>query len=243
MKSIGFIGFGNMAEAIITGLISSGNFESDEIGAFDPDVEKLQIGADRLKITAFSSNEELVKNCKCIVLAVKPIALQKVIEPLKEDLCKANPLVVSIAAGQSIEKLRNLIGFYAAIVRVMPNINAIAGQAVSGYAASDNVSEEQLETAIKILNSFGTCVAVCEEKFSAYSAIAGCSPAYSYLFMDAIARVGVKYGLTKKESLDVVTSAVIETIKQNKKTDSTELDNVVLNAIKEAYNKDKGMLK
>ncbi len=241
MKSVGFIGFGNMAEAIIRGLISSGNFKSDEIGAFRTNTEKLNERANELGITAFSSNEELVENCECVVLAVKPIALQKVLEPIKETLCKANPLVISIAAGQSTKKLCDLMGYDAHVVRVMPNINAIAGEAVSGYAKTDNVTDEEINKAVKILNSFGTSVPVNEEKFSAFSAIAGCSPAYVYLFIDAIARVGVKYGLTKTDALEIVSQTVLETVKNKAKTSENEFDTVVLNAIEEAYNKDKGI--
>ncbi len=241
MKTIGFIGLGNMAEAIISGLISSGNFSSDEIGAFRRDENKLKQSAEKLGIKAFESNEELVKNCKCIVLSVKPNALQEVLKPLKEIICKVNPLVISIAAGQSIEKLQSLIGLDAAVVRVMPNINAIAGKSVSGYAVSSEVSREQENFAVKFLKSFGDCVSVSEENFSAFSAIAGCSPAYAYLFFDAIARVGVKYGLTKKDALEIVSSAVIDSASADKKIDENKLDAVVLNAIIAAYNKDKGM--
>lgn len=239
---IGFIGFGNMAEAIITGMISSGNYKKEDIGAFDPDTIKLSSGAERLGITAYKSNEELLNNCDCVVLAVKPIALQKVLTPLKEIFCKANPLVISIAAGQSIERLKNLLGYDAKIVRVMPNINAIATQAVSGYCSSENVTENDIESFVRILDSFGTSVRINEEKFSVYSAVAGCSPAYVYTFIDAIARVGVKYGLTKKESLALVSDTVIETLKNgNNSAENNELDKIVLNAIEAAYNKDKGM--
>ena len=241
LKKVGFIGFGNMAEAIISGMISSGNYESEEIGAYDTDADKLNAGAEKLGFIAFDSNEKLVADCETVILAVKPIALQKALTPLRDVFCKANPLVISIAAGQSIERLKDLLGYDAKIVRVMPNINATALQAVSGYVSSENVTDDEEKTALKILTSFGTAVAVDEDKFSVYSAVAGCSPAYVYLFIDAIARVGVKYGLTKKDSLAIVTEAVISTISTDEKTDSEALDKVVLNAIDAAYNKDKGM--
>lgn len=241
MKKVGFIGFGNMAQAIITGMISSGNFASEQIGAFDADNVKLNEGAEKLGITAFESNEQLVESCDCVVLAVKPNALQGVLLPLQKLLCKANLLVISIAAGQSIELLNNYIGSDTSIVRVMPNINAIASCAVSGYAISEKVTAEQRDFSVKLLSSFGTCVEVDEDKFSAYSAIAGCSPAYAYLFIDALARVGVKYGLTKKESLDLVSSTVIETIRNKTDSNNQELDDIVLKAVEAAYKKDKGM--
>lgn len=239
MKKIGFIGFGNMAQAIITGLISSGNFMPQEIGVFDTDANKIKLASETLNITFFNSNDDLIENCESIVLAVKPNALQKLLISVSEKLCKANPLVISIAAGQSIEKLQNFIGFKCKIVRVMPNINAIAGQAISGFTVSDNVSEDEIVFAQKVLSSFGKCVEVSENFFSAYSAIGGCSPAYSYLFADALARVGVKYGLTKKESLDIVVETISKTLSKNSFVESDEMNEIVSNAIKSAYNKDK----
>lgn len=241
MKKVGFIGFGNMAQAIIKGLISSNNFKSEEIGAFDLNKEILSNGEKELGITAFSSNEELVKNCKCVVLAVKPIALQSVLEPLQATFEKFNPLIISIAAGQSTDKLKSLLGYDAHIVRVMPNINALVCQAVSGYTKTCNVSDEEMNMAIKILESFGTCVEVEEDKFSAFSAIAGCSPAYVYLFLDAVSRVAVKYGLTKKEALSIVSKTAQEAVNLKSSTDDSDLDEVILNAVESAYNKDKGM--
>lgn len=238
MKKVGFIGFGNMAEAIITGMIASGNFNCGEIGAFDTDENKLSSGAARLGITAFKDNTELVSQCECVVVAVKPIALQNVLVPLRKVFCKANPLVISIAAGKSIEYLGNLLGYDARLIRVMPNINAIAGQAVSGYSHSENIFDDDVLMCEKILESFGTAISVEEDKFSVYSAIAGCSPAYVYLFTDTIARVGVKYGLSKKDALNIVCDAV-----SNYKSGMTNKDisDVIYNAIESAYKKDKGM--
>lgn len=230
-----------MAEAIITGMISSGNFKSDEIGAFDTDMVKLNLGAEKLGITAFKDNEELVSQCECIILAVKPITLQEVLQSLKGLLCKVNPLVISIAAGQSIERLRNYMGYNAKVIRVMPNINAIAGQAVSGYAVSDNVTEGDVLFGVRILKSFGTAVPINEDNFSAYSAIAGCSPAYSYMFFDSVARVGVKFGLSKKDALEIVTNAVINNLHDFDLINKCELEDVVFKAIESAYKKDKGM--
>ncbi len=240
MLKVGFIGFGNMAEAIIAGMISSGNYDSSEIGAFDPDSTKLNNGAKKYGIYAFSSNDELLNLCQCVVLAVKPIALQKVITPIKDEFCKANPLVISIAAGQSMSKLKSLLGYEAKLVRVMPNINAVAGKSVSGYTYIDNLTQADIDEALKILNSFGTAINIAEDDFSAYSAIAGCSPAYVYLLIDAVSRVGIKYGLTKKEALEIVSSSVIESVNSSNLSDD-EINKVVLNAIEVAYKKDKGM--
>ena len=239
MKKVGFIGFGNMAQAIITGLIESGNFSNDDICVYDTDGDKVKIASEKFNITVFENNEQLVDNAECITLAVKPNALQALLTSISDQLRKVNPLVISIAAGQSIDKLKNFMGYDAKIIRVMPNINAIAGKAVSGYAFSEKVGEADILLAEKILSSFGKCVEVSEEKFSAYSAIAGCSPAYSYIFADAIARVGVKYGITKKEALDIVTESIIETVKNGCKKESTEMKKTVLNAIEAAYIKDK----
>ena len=150
-------------------------------------------------------------------------------------------LGAAVAAGQSVTRLQSLLGYDARIVRVMPNINAMALQAISGYTHSGNVSEDELAVAVKILTSFGEAVSVKEEDFSAFSAIAGCSPAYAYTLLDAAARVGVKYGLTKKESLEIVTDTVISYLKEDDVSSSGKLDEIVFSDIQKAYLKDKGM--
>ena len=123
------------------------------------------------------------------------------------------PLIISIAAGTSIETLQGLCGEKVPIIRVMPNLNATVGEAMSAFCGNALVTEKEKETATAILSSFGKVTQLPENQFAAYSALAGCSPAYTRLYMDALASVGEKYGIDRQTSLQVVAQAVLGTAK------------------------------
>ena len=242
-RIVGFIGAGNMAGAIIHGMISSGEFISDEIAVFDMDENKTKMLSDQTGVYAANDNIDLIKQCSCIVLAVKPNALPQLLKNVGEVMNDEKTFIISIAAGQDTKKLREMIGYDLPIVRVMPNVNAMAGQAISGYTGNERVTSEQMKLAEKILNCFGKSVKINEDLFSVFSAVAGCSPAYVYLFANALSSVGVVNGLTKAKSLEIVCD---ELIKQSQtvsdvETDNEELEEIIKKALKSAYEKDTKM--
>ena len=239
-KTVGFIGAGNMASAIIHGMINSKVFRNDEIMVYDTDSEKTKALKEKLKISVANDNEELLKSSEAVLIAVKPASLPKLLPGLSKTFEKEKNFVISIAAGQSIEKLTSLIGVQLPIVRVMPNINAVCSQAISGYAKNEFVTKENLCLAEKLLNCFGKAVQIDESLFSVFSAVAGCSPAYVYLFANTLSQASVKYGFTKKESLSFVCDEIINAVKDFEKdeTKEKELENVVKLALKAAYEKD-----
>lgn len=242
-KTVGFIGAGNMASAIVHGMVNSGSFTGEEIEIFDKDEAKVRTLCEKTGVSAAKDNAQLIKDCGCIVLAVKPNALPELLKENGKTMADENTFVISIAAGQSTERLKNMIGFDVPIVRVMPNVNALAGQAISGYTKNEFVSEEQLSLAKKLLGCFGKCVAIDESLFSVFSAVAGCSPAYVYLFANALSSVGVRDGMTKQESLKLVCEQMKETCKNlvDGETENDELEKIVKKALQAAYDKDAGM--
>lgn len=207
-KTIGFIGAGNMASAIIGGMVSSGNFSGEEICVYDTDIEKTGALNKKYGLCVCQNNIDICEKCHAVLLAVKPVALPELLPSLTKTVEKEKNLIISIAAGQSVERLRSLLDCFVPIIRVMPNINALASQAVSGYTANELANEEHIALAEKILNSTGKAVRIDESLFSVYSAVAGCSPAYIYSLINTASEVGVKYGLYKSVSLDIVTNAV-----------------------------------
>ncbi len=253
-KKIGFIGAGNMATAIVSGLVSSDNFDKSDIYMYDCNNDKLIENQKKYGVNVLSGNDEIVSMCDVVIVAVKPVSLPSMFSELKSLFNKYHPLVISIAAGQSIERIQSFIGDDIHIVRVMPNINALANESMSGYAVSKNVNEDEKIFAELILNSFGKCVPVDEDLFSVYSAVAGCSPAYAYLFVDCISRVGVKYGLTKKNSVSIVLNSIkkyfldnsVELNKNNadillKSLEIGEFSKIIENCISSAVMKDRKM--
>ena len=210
---LGFIGTGNMASAIIKGVISSSFLEGKEICIYDKDTEKAKSLSDIYGVKVCESEKEVCEKAEEIILSVKPNVLESVFSKVKETLKEKNPLIISIAAGKSLSFLKENAGYEARIIRVMPNINAVVLEAVSAYCPNENAKEEDVVFAEKLLSSFGKAVKIEEDKFSVFSAIGGCSPAFSYMYIDALARAGVKNGLPKNIALDVAAQAVFGSAK------------------------------
>lgn len=210
---IGFIGAGNMATAIIEGICKSGFLKGEEIAVFDLDEGKTRALSDSLGVKIMSSAKEIAKSCDTIVLAVKPNVIASVLSDIDENAKEYDPLFISIAAGKTTEYLRSCVSFEGRFVRVMPNINALVGAAVSGYCGTDNVSAEDMGFVKSFCECFGTAVAVEEKNFPIFSVIGGCSPAYTYMYIDSLARAAVKNGLTKKAALEIAAQAVLGSAK------------------------------
>lgn len=210
---LGFIGTGNMATAIIKGVISSGLLKGNEIGIFDLQKEKAQVLADEYAVKLFSSASELAESCDKIVLSVKPNVIALVLSEIDSVAKVKKPLFISIAAGKNLDFLKSCLSYDAKFVRVMPNINAVVLEAVSAFCADKNVSADEKAFVNELCGAFGTAVEIREEMFSIFSAIAGCSPAFSYMYIDSLARGAVKNGMPKETALKIAAQAVLGSAK------------------------------
>lgn len=132
----GFIGAGNMANAIIKGMVSSGAAEGKDIAVYDIHPEKREKAAADYGVNAVSSLEELVSGCSEIVVAIKPYGFEKLLGGLDAQLKYHDPLIISIAAGKTIDTISSYLSYEPALVRVMPNINATIGASMSAYCAN-----------------------------------------------------------------------------------------------------------
>ena len=203
---IGFIGLGNMAGAILGGMLQSGKFEGDTLIGIDRSPEVTKQLAQKIGIAHADDTAAMVADSDVVVLAVKPQQLDAVMPVVRENL-RRDALLVTIAAGRSI-------GYYeaaapgAAVVRVMPNINALAGAATAALCANAQVSDAQKKVARDIFETMGTVEELAEELFPIFTAIAACSPAYTYLYIDELARAAVKHGMPRAQALSVAASAV-----------------------------------
>lgn len=205
---VGFIGTGNMASAIIKGLLSSGMLKGEDIAIYDIDKDKADALSKAYGLKLLQSEKEIAKSCDRVVLSVKPNVFPSLLEKIDSELKENNPLIISIAAGKTIDFISECLSYDAKIVRVMPNINAKVGGAVSAYCGKSNVSEDELNFVKNFCESFGIAVNIEEKLFSVYSAIGGCSPAFAYMFIDSLARAAVKNGMTKAQALKVAAGAV-----------------------------------
>lgn len=203
--NIGFIGCGNMATAIIKGIISNSEIKGSDILVFDTSKSAMEKLENAHGVSPCVNIEFLVCNSDVVFLAVKPNVLADVLNQVKA----ADALIISIAAGKTLEFLENNIkSKVAKIVRVMPNINATVGEAICAYCYNKFVTDNDIETVEMLLSCFGKCLHINEELFSIYSAIGGCAPAFAYMFIDNLARAGVKNGMKKEDALKIAAQTV-----------------------------------
>ena len=202
---IGFIGGGNMASAIIGGLVKSGFINGEDIFVSDKDAFKIS-PLESLKVNVSSDNIKTVNEADIIIFAVKPNILPLVLNETKEHLL--GKLVVSIAAGTMIKDIEAIIGDDKKIVRVMPNTPAQVNCGMAVICPNANADGDDKDAVCKIFDAVGSSVILDEKYINAATALHGSSPAYIYMLIDAMANCGVKYGIPKDISLMLVSKAV-----------------------------------
>lgn len=211
--SIGFIGCGNMGAAIIKGITEAGIVERSKVFAFDPYEPSIDKAVKDCGITKCRNAKEIVLNSDFVVLAVKPNMIADVLEEINFELEKKNPVVISIAAGKTLEFLRNNLTHDNKLVRIMPNINAKVAAACSAYCTNNLVTAEEKKEIENIFGAVGTIIELPENSFSLFGVLAGCSPAFVYMFIDALARAGVKNGMKKDTALQIAAQSVLGSAK------------------------------
>ncbi len=195
--TIGFIGAGNMAYAIISGLINN-DFSAKNIKISDINESLLSLRKKEFNLEVFTDNSDLVRHCDVIVLAVKPQMLSSVCQLLKQAL-NSNTLIISIAAGVRVHDIDRWLSGDCAIVRTIPNTPALLNQGVTGMFANERVSGTQKELATSILNSVGQSLWVTDEvMLDAVTALSGSGPAYFFLMIESMSKAGVALGLDEK---------------------------------------------
>ncbi|MDR2454454.1 MAG: pyrroline-5-carboxylate reductase [Bifidobacteriaceae bacterium] len=208
---LGFIGAGNMARAIIEGVTASGLLAPDQIGAHDPAAGKLADLAKSAGINALAGNQEVVAAAETLVLAVKPQVLPQVMEQTAGQIIERRPLVVSIAAGITLAHLDGWLGPNTPVVRVMPNLNAAIGQGMAAVTGNAVATGQQVGSVVALFQAVGQAIELEERLFPAFTAVAGSSPAWVALFIEALARGGLEAGLTKDQARAAATQSVVGT--------------------------------
>jgi pyrroline-5-carboxylate reductase len=192
--TIGFIGAGNMAGALIEGLLANG-VQPSRLWASDTDAGKLEALKAR-GVHTVTNNADIVQSCGVIVLAVKPQVMASVVSALQGVLAEESCLLVSIAAGIQMSSLQQWTHPGQAIVRCMPNTPALVLAGATGAVANARVSPVQKQTATAILQAVGlVCWLDSEEQIDAVTALSGSGPAYFFLMMEAMQAAGTRLGL------------------------------------------------
>lgn len=193
---VGFIGIGNMGEALIRGILKAKVLSPRNVYASDTRDPRLKELQENHGITTLSDNKELVLKARIIVLAVKPQNMEEVLKEIAPAI-KEEHLVISIAAGITASYIAKHFEQKVPIVRVMPNTPALIQEGASALAAGKNVSRSDLESAQRIFDSVGKTVVVDESLMDAVTGLSGSGPAYFFLFIEVLTDAGSKLGLSR----------------------------------------------
>ncbi|MBW8015318.1 MAG: pyrroline-5-carboxylate reductase [Planctomycetes bacterium] len=207
MSSIGFIGAGNMAQALINGIIQADQFAPADVLVSDISGERLVWLAKKYGVVAVSNNTAIADKADIIVLSVKPQVMAGVLEEIKNSVKKTS-VVISIAAGITVAAISEALGDIQ-VIRVMPNTPSLVSEGMSGLY-SPNASDNTMQNALEIFSAVGKAVIVeKEDLIDAVTAISGSGPAYFFLLMEEMIKTAQKLGLPE----DIATDLVLQTAK------------------------------
>lgn len=196
--TLGFLGFGNMGQAIAGGLLQTGVMSGDQGLVYDIDEEKQQKALE-MGLRVAGSPDELARASNTLMLAVKPQSMAEALERAKHGLSPAT-LVVSIAAGISTGFIRNVLGQAVRVVRVMPNTPALVRAGAAGIALSDNCDERDAGVVRTIFEAVGTAGMVPEDAIDAVTAVSGSGPAYFFYLVECLVKAGIREGLPESQA-------------------------------------------
>ena len=211
-KKIGFIGSGNMAKAMIGGIINSGLLKSNMITSSALTESTLKSIEKEFGINTTTDSREVVKNSEIIVVAVKPNVYDNVLASVK-DLIDDNKIIVTIAAGKTIASIESIIGSDKKIIRTMPNTPALVNEGMSALCKNKNITDEELTIVKTIFESFGKAEIVGEYLIDAVIGASGSAPAYVFMFIEAMADAVVSAGMPRNKAYKFVAQAVMGSAK------------------------------
>ena len=205
--TIVFVGAGNMAGALIRGLIGTGTVPADRIIAADPDQDRLRALEAELEIRVTSDNAEAVKDATVVVLAIKPQVFAQVLPGLSAAV-PPDALLISIAAGISTRIIERSFPDGSRVVRTMPNTPALVGAGASAIAGGIHATDDDLELAETLFRSVGIAVRVPEEQIDAVTGLSGSGPAYVFAMIEALRDAGAREGLPEETALQLAAQTV-----------------------------------
>lgn len=202
MEKIGFLGAGNMAQALIKGIIAAGIYKAEDIFISDVSCDRLEYMAKEYGVIAAEDNSQLVGKIDILVLSVKPQTMADALASIKNSF-KADTLVISIAAGIKIKNITDILSD-AAVVRVMPNMSALIGRGASALFANEK-AKPMLDKAKEIFSAVGHAVIIDDEDLmDAVTAVSGSGPAYFFLLIEEMITAGIELGLPENITKDLV---------------------------------------
>lgn len=217
-RKIGFIGCGNMAKAIIGGILQSGYTSPENIHASNRSYDNLEEMHQKYGIIVSQNNLDIARQCEILFLAVKPVKYSLVIEEIKE-VVQDNALIIMIAAGQTIEQNEQRFGRKMKMVRTMPNTPSLVGEGMTAVSTNELVTTEEKQEIQAIFECFGKVEFIDEQLMDTASGVSGASPAYAYMFIEALADGAVLQGMPRKQAYRFAAQALLGAAKMVLETD------------------------
>ncbi len=211
-KKIALLGTGNMAEALVKGLLRAGTANADEILCAEPRAERREEIAARYGVAVLASNLEATEQADIVVLSVKPQTMEHLLDEIAPAV-DHRKLVISIAAGISIAAIARKLGAGVRIVRTMPNTPALVGAGATALARGAHATDADLEQARALFQAVGTTVIVEEQHLDAVTGLSGSGPAFLFLVIEALADGGVKVGLARPVAMALAAQTVLGSAK------------------------------
>ncbi len=211
MPTLGFIGAGNMAEAIARGLLRTAVYQKSDIRATEPNLERQRLFSDSLGIDCGDDCRKAASHADIVILAVKPFVIAEALAQISPML-KPGALIISIAAGistQFIEKILISTNAMPRVIRVMPNTPMLVGKGISALARGTLATEQDMIAAERIFAAGGSTVRIAENLMDAVTAVSGSGPAYIFFLTEALAQAGVAAGLTEAQAAQLARQTVI----------------------------------
>ena len=206
-ETIGFIGAGNMATALISGLINSDQSAS-KIIASSPEQEHLEKLSKDFGIKTTNNNLEIVDNSDIVILAVKPNIVQAVIDEIKDVATDKDILIISIAAGVKIEKIESQLGSPMRVIRAMPNTPASIMEGVTAICANNNAQSNDIENAKLLFECVGKITHINEKDIDIFTALIGSGPAYIFYLIESLLDSSKNLHLSEQEKKDLLASMI-----------------------------------
>lgn len=207
-NTIGFIGCGNMASAMIGGLIKGKVFEAKNIFVWDPNQASRELLHNEFKVSVLESNKAVAKQSDYLVLAVKPYLYAQVMAEIVNDV-KKSVIVISIAVGVSLADMKAVLGENIKVVRSQPSTPAFVGESDSTLCPDDLIDKEELDDLIKIFESFGKAEVISEGLMDVVPGISSSAPVYTMLLIEAMADGGVLHGFPRDQAYRLAAQAVL----------------------------------
>lgn len=211
-RKIGIIGCGNMGRAMLSALLKSSDISNDDIIVSTKRENSAEKIRNDFKVKTTLVNSEVAEKSNILFLAVKPHFFKEVIEEIKDKI-NNDTIIISIAAGITISQIEEWFGKDIKLVRTMPNTPALVGEGMSAICPNKNITSDELNYVGKLYNSFGKYEILEEKDFHAFIALCGSSPAYVFMFIEAMADAGVKLGIPRAKAYKLVEQSVLGSAK------------------------------